>query len=80
MGSTFSHAYTCDREHYELATAIINSTELPELGNSSTLVVPDCNEPTSLSAFHLTEETKMVGIDPTDPTKTVQIGTKIPAK
>ena len=21
MGSTFSHAYTCDREHYELATA-----------------------------------------------------------
>ena len=24
MGSTFSHAYTCDREHYELATAIIN--------------------------------------------------------
>ena len=29
MGSTFSHAYTCDREHYELATAIINSVELP---------------------------------------------------
>ena len=28
MGSTFSHAYTCDREHYELATAIINSSEL----------------------------------------------------
>ena len=24
IGSTFSHAYTCDHEHYELATAVIN--------------------------------------------------------
>ncbi|XP_066361418.1 uncharacterized protein [Miscanthus floridulus] len=80
VGSTFSHAYTYDHEHYELDTAIINSTELPELGNSSTQVVPDYNEPTSSSAFHLTKETKVVGIDPTDSTKTVQIGTKVPAK
>ena len=29
MGSTFSHAFTCDREHYELATTVINSSELP---------------------------------------------------
>ena len=29
VGSTFSHAYTCDHEHFELATAIINSAELP---------------------------------------------------
>ena len=29
MGSTFLHAYTCDHEHYELATTIINSAELP---------------------------------------------------
>ena len=29
MGSTFLHAYMCDREHYELATAVINSSELP---------------------------------------------------
>ncbi|XP_066333412.1 uncharacterized protein [Miscanthus floridulus] len=43
IGSTFSHAYTCDREHYELATAVINSTELLELRNSATPVVPDCN-------------------------------------
>jgi len=80
MGSTFSHAYTCDREHYKLATAIINSTELPELRNSSTPVVLDCNELTSSGAFHPTKETKAVGIDPTDPTKTVQIETKLPAK
>ena len=35
MGSTFLHAYTCDREHYELATAVINSAELPWLGELS---------------------------------------------
>ena len=51
VGSTFSHAYTCDREHYELTTAIINSAELPQLRNSSTLVVLDCNKPTSSTAF-----------------------------
>ena len=67
-------------EHYEVATTIINSTELPELGNSVTLAVPDCNRPTSSSAFHSTEETKAVGIDPTDPTKTVRIETKLLAK
>ena len=29
VGSTFLHTYTCDREHYELTTAVINSSELP---------------------------------------------------
>ena len=80
MGSTFSNTYMCDREQYELATTIINSTELPVLGNSATPAVLDCNGPTSSSAFHLTEETKAVEIDPTDPTNTVQIGAQLPAK
>ena len=80
VGSTFSHAYTCDREHYELATAIINSAELPQLGNSSTLAVPDCNKPTSSTALYLIEETKAVEIDPTDPTKMVRIEAKLSAK
>ena len=69
VGSTFSHAYTCDLEHYKLTTAVINSTKLPELGNPSTLAVLDCNKLTSSSAFHPTEETKAVGIDPADLTK-----------
>ena len=43
IGSTFSHAYTCDRKHYELATTVINSTRLPELRNLATPVVPDRN-------------------------------------
>ena len=68
VGSTFSHAYMCDCEHYELATAVINSAELPRLRESLTLAVLDCNKPTSSTAFRPLEETKTVGIDPTDPT------------
>ena len=63
MGSTFSHAYTCDHEHFELTTAVINSPELPRLGESSTLAVLDCNKPTPSTAFRPLEETKAVGID-----------------
>ena len=75
MSSAFSHAFTCDHEHFELATTVVNSSELPRLGESSTPVVPDYNKPTSLTAFRPLKETKTVGIDPTDPTKMVRIGT-----
>ena len=78
--SAFSHAFACDREHYELASVVVNSSELPRLGESSTLVVPDCNKLTSSVAFRPLEETKAVGVDPTDPAKTVQIGTQLLAK
>ena len=71
MSSAFSHAFTCDREHYELATTVINSSELPRLRESSTPVVLDCNKPTSSMAFRLLKETKWVGIDPTDLAKMV---------
>ena len=80
VSSAFSHAFMCDHEHFELATVVINSSELPWLGESSTPVVPDYNEPTSSSAFHPIEETKAVGIDPTDPTKMMRIGTPLSAK
>ena len=32
VSSAFSHAFECDREHYELATVVVNSSELPQLG------------------------------------------------
>ena len=80
VGSTFSHALTCDHEHLELATTVINSSELPRLGELSTPVVLDCNKPTSSTTFRPLEETKVVGIDPTDPTKTVRVETQLPAK
>ncbi|XP_066396141.1 uncharacterized protein [Miscanthus floridulus] len=80
MSSAFSHAFMCDHEHYELATMVINSTELPRLEESSIPAFPDCNKPTSSIAFHSLKETKAVGVDPTDPTKMVRIGTQLPAK
>ena len=80
VGSTFLHAYMCDHEHFEFATTVVNSSELPRLGESSTPVVLDYNKPTSSTAFRPLEETKAVGIDPTDPTKMVRIGTQLLAK
>ena len=77
VSSAFSHAFTCNREHYKLTIAVINSSELPWLGESSTPAVPDCNKPNSSMAFCSLEETKAVGIDPTDPTKMVQIRTQL---
>ncbi|XP_066321134.1 uncharacterized protein [Miscanthus floridulus] len=58
VSSTFSHAFECDREHYELATAVVNSSELLQLEESSSPAAPDCNKPTSSMAFHSLEETK----------------------
>ena len=80
MSSAFSHAFTSDCEHFELATAVVNSSELLGLEESSTLAVPDCNKLASSTVFHPLEETKAVGIDPTDPTKIVRIGTRLPVK
>ena len=75
VSSAFSHTFMCDREHYELATVVVNSAEFPWLGESSIPTVPDCNKPTSSTVFHPLEETKAVGVDPTDPAKMVWIRT-----
>jgi len=80
VSSAFSHAFTCDCEHYELATAVVNSAKLPWLGELSIPVVLDCNKPTSSAAFRPLEETKVVGVDPTDPAKAVRIRTQLLAK
>ena len=80
MGSAFLHAFTCDHEYFELTTTVIHSSELPWLGESLIPIVPDYNKPTSSMAFHPLEETKAMGINPTDPTKMVWIGTQLLAK
>ncbi|XP_066385297.1 uncharacterized protein [Miscanthus floridulus] len=80
MSSAFSHTFMCNREHYELTTTVVNSFKLPRLEESSIPAVLDCNKLTFLMAFHSLEETKVVGNDPTDPTKTVQIGTQLSTK
>ncbi|XP_066311606.1 uncharacterized protein [Miscanthus floridulus] len=80
MGSTFSHAFMCDHEHFELVAVVINSSKLPQLKESSTLVVLDYNKPTSSMAIRPLKETKVVGIDPTDPTKIMRIETQLSDK
>ncbi|XP_066358172.1 uncharacterized protein [Miscanthus floridulus] len=80
VSSAFSHAFTCNREHFELATTVINSSELLRLEESLTPAALDYNKPNSSTAFRQLKETKAVGIDPTDPTKTVRIGTQLLAK
>ncbi|XP_066316175.1 uncharacterized protein [Miscanthus floridulus] len=80
VSSAFLHAFVCDREHYELAMAVANSSELSWLGELLAPVVPDCNKPTSSTAFRPQEETKAVGIDPTNPTKMVRIRSQLPTK
>ncbi|XP_066347644.1 uncharacterized protein [Miscanthus floridulus] len=80
VSSAFSHALMCDHKHYELATVVVNLSELPRLGESSVLVASDCNQPTSSLAFHPLEETMVVEIDPTNPTKTVRVRTQLVAK
>ena len=80
VSSAFSHAFACDHEHYELATVVVNSSELLQLRESSTPAVLDCNKPTSSMAFCPLEETKAVGIDTTDPTKIMWIETQLPTK
>ena len=80
VSSIFSHAFECDRKHYELATVVVNSSELPWLRESSTPADPDYSKSTSSMAFHSLEETKTVGINPTDLAKTVRIRTHLPAK
>ena len=75
MSSVFSHAFTCDREHYELSTTVVNSSELLRLGESSTPAVLDFSKPASSMAFRPLEETKAMGVDPADLAKTIRIKT-----
>ena len=80
VSSTISHAFACDREHYELATTVVNSSELPRLEESSTPAVLDYSKPASSMAFRPLKETKAMGVDLADPAKTVRIGTQLPIK
>jgi hypothetical protein len=80
VGGSFEQAYTCGREHFELATTVTNSAELKRLHEIVVVGVRDRNEPKSSTTFRLTEDTKAIEIDPNDPTKTVWIGTQLLAK
>ncbi|XP_034570759.1 uncharacterized protein [Setaria viridis] len=66
--------------NFELATGLANSAEVPKVGMEVAPTMPDYNESTAMSAFSPIEETKVVEIDPSNPTKAVWIETKHSAK
>ena len=71
----FEQAYAYSRQHFELATSITNSAELKSLHETTVEIAPEHNEPTLSNAFRSAEETKVIGVDSNNPTKTVRIGT-----
>ena len=71
----FKQAYAYSRQHFELATSITNSAELKSLHETTVEIAPEHNEPTLSNAFRSAEETKVIGVDSNNPTKTVRIGT-----
>ena len=68
------------REYYDLATTAANSAELGQLRATTTECSPDPSKPSQAPAFVSTDETKLVTVDNADPTKTVRIGSQLPAK
>ena len=75
VSSSFEQAYTCSRQHFELATSITNSAELKSLHETKVEIAPEHNELTFSSAFRSTEETKVIGVDSNNPTNTMRIET-----
>ncbi|XP_025815581.1 uncharacterized protein LOC112892662 [Panicum hallii] len=80
VSGSFEEMYSCSRQHFKLATIIANSAKLKRLREAAVEDAHDHNEPTLSSALRLTEDTKAIGVDPNDPTKTVRIGTQLPTK
>ena len=68
------------REYYDLATTAANSAELGQLRATTAECRPDHGKPSQAPAFVSTDETKSVTVDNVDQTKTVWIGSQLPAK
>jgi hypothetical protein len=80
VSGSFEQAYACGCEHIELATTITNSAELQKLRQMVADGAPNSNKLTSSSTFCPTEDTKAIGVDPNDLTKTMRIRAQLPAK
>ena len=74
VSGSFEHAYVSSREYYDLATTAAYSAELGQLCATTAECHPDPSKPSQAPAFTSTDETKVVVVDDTDPTKTVRIG------
>ncbi|XP_039787394.1 uncharacterized protein LOC120653790 [Panicum virgatum] len=80
VSGSFEQAYVNNREYYDLATAVANSAELGQLRATTAECRPDPGKPSQASVFISADDTKSVTVDDADPTKTVRIGSQLPAK
>ena len=80
VSGSFEQAYVSSREYYDLATTAANSAKLGQLRAATAECCPDPGRPSQASAFVSTDKTKTVMVDDADPTKTVRIGSQLPAK
>ena len=80
VSGSFEQAYMSSRENYDLATTTANLAELGQLRATTAECCPDPGRPSQAPAFVSTDETKSVAVDDADPTKTVRIGSQLPAK
>ena len=80
VSGSFEQAYVSSREYYDLATTAANSAELGQLRAATAECRPDPGRPSQAPAFVSTDETKTVMVDDAEPTKTVRIGSQLPAK
>ena len=80
VSGSFEQAYVSSREYYDLVTTVANSAELGQLRAATAKCLPDPGRPSQASAFVSTDKTKTVMVDDADPTKTMQIGSQLPAK
>ena len=80
VSGSFEQAYISSREYYDLTTTAANSAELGQLRATTPECRPDLGKPSQAPAFVSTDETKTVVVDDADPTKTVRIGSQLPAK
>ena len=80
VSGSFERAYVSSREYFDLATIAANSAELGQLRATTPECHSDPSKPSQAPTFVSTDETKTVVVDEADPTKTVRIGSQLPAK
>jgi len=79
VGTSFQHAYECEVEYCDHATAIVASRELATIRKEVTEEAPDPKR--STGSFEPAEGSKEVLIDPGSPkSKVVRVGTTLSSK
>jgi hypothetical protein len=77
VGSKASRAHECDKENFELAERAVAKVELHQIIHDLVETTTDPCKSSVAGSFKPTEDSKMVQVDPQDPSKMVWIGTEL---